>query len=135
MPDYTTPQAAAAGPLFGGEPEPAKCARCGRSFRAEGGPCPHCPKPGEAPALSDKTLKELGLERGRCSSCGAAVLWGKMKGTGQPQILQAKARQVYVVTTGPDGKPDGSGRVEYRRAFESHFADCPNARMHKGGGR
>lgn len=78
----------------------------------------------------DEKARELRLEPAVCKSCGRRVLWGKSK-EGKDVILSNRVLQVYVVRTRADGRPDGSGIVEYRKAFESHFADCPNAQAHR----
>jgi len=58
------------------------------------------------------------------------VFWGKSV-NGARVILDRRPLQVQVLRAGADGKPDGTGRVEYRKAFQSHFASCPNANQHR----
>lgn len=74
--------------------------------------------------ITDKKAKELNLVVGTCGKCRARILFGKTP-TGAEVPLQARALQVYVVEKNDEGVR--TGRVAYRAAFETHFADCPHA--------
>jgi len=74
--------------------------------------------------VTDQKARELNLKPGTCRKCGRRILFGKTP-TGAEVPLQARALQVYVVDKDPAGKL--TGVVVHRKAFESHFADCPHA--------
>lgn len=71
----------------------------------------------EMPARRGEYLIEGRADAGRCTSCGAAVLWIRTpKGARMP---------LSVATI----RTDESGR----RWALTHFADCPNAAKHRRG--
>jgi hypothetical protein len=88
-------------------------------------------------------------DRGTCRSCGASMVWAKM-GSGKPNPLDLETVDQLGVGTVAYNPATGSGRALTRDDIDSgraatwgergvtfhlsHFATCPNARRHKGGG-
>jgi hypothetical protein len=74
--------------------------------------------------ITDEKARELNLKVGRCDKCGARILFGDTP-NGKQVPLQARPLQVYVIDKDAAGEP--AGTVSHRKAFETHFADCPHA--------
>ena len=89
------------------------------------------------------------LPTGRCRSCGAPILWARMKNTGRAIPLDEKPTPDGNLwasqKTGPKGielvvhfAPDKNAPRQdvldrERRRWVSHFATCPNATKHRRG--
>lgn len=63
------------------------------------------------------------LDKGRCSSCGAEIVWALTEATGARICLEARPLNVFFI--------DGAGRACARKGYETHFAHCPAAAAHR----
>lgn len=64
------------------------------------------------------------LDKGKCSSCGAPVLWVVM-GSGKRMPLNPEPKKLVTL----DDMPEARGYVT--DCYTSHFATCPNAQAHR----
>jgi len=62
----------------------------------------------------------------RCRSCDAEIIWVRMASSGRSMPINSAPVTVVLETE--------SGWV-VRTAYTSHFATCPDAQMHRKGGR
>jgi len=67
-----------------------------------------------------------------CRSCGAQILFAKMKHTGRLMPLDVKPVQLVQISW---DEKRGEVVGEMVGGFVSHFATCPNADQHRKGGR
>jgi hypothetical protein len=63
------------------------------------------------------------FQRGVCRSCKADILWAVTEPGCKPIPLDARPLVTLV--------PIGGDRVQTRRAYQSHWATCPNAKEHR----
>ncbi len=75
---------------------------------------------------------------GKCRSCGQAVLWVEILGSGKKNPLDPLPTADGNVVLVGDGKAEAlrkdSHRAEGELRYISHFATCPNAKAHKNPG-
>lgn len=63
------------------------------------------------------------MNEGRCSSCGAPLLWAVTeRGKHMPLSKQTERRRFVV---------DEHGIARSVVTYEAHWADCPNAALHR----
>jgi hypothetical protein len=77
-------------------------------------------------------------EKGKCRSCGAAILWVKtVAGKAMPlDAVPAEDGNIALMPAGamvlPKETADLGQKIGARR-YKSHFATCPNAAKHRKG--
>ena len=87
--------------------------------------------------------KQADADRGKatqCKSCGAAIVWVTMEGSGKAMPLDVTpSREMGTIVVSPDGKTGtvlsgltlAAAKTEGRLAYLSHFASCPRAAQHR----
>jgi len=69
------------------------------------------------------------VKTAKCSTCGAAIIWGETDALKRIP-LNAEPEKRYVADT-----IVGGDRVVLRSTFVPHFATCPDAKQHRKGAR
>jgi hypothetical protein len=59
----------------------------------------------------------------QCNSCGAEIIW-MTSAAGRTIPLSAASREMRLVVV-------GDNQVRMMATYLSHFADCPNAELHR----
>lgn len=70
--------------------------------------------------------------------CGKEIIFAKSLKTGSdmPMLAEPVPHGEWVIESGHDGKPvtrhlDAAHRFGVKTLYASHFADCPNATVHR----
>lgn len=65
----------------------------------------------------------------RCASCGANIVWIRMRPSGKRHPVNADTIERRIVMSGNPRAGDVEGAVRWTGV--SHFATCPNANSHR----
>jgi hypothetical protein len=66
-----------------------------------------------------------------CRSCGAAILWVKMRATDKMMPIDPDAKTMIVRVDSTGKRNPGGDHAVTVRAHVSHWATCPSAEEHR----